>query len=78
MNVVLLLTTVTKTRWAIALIRQLITAWYQIDCECGLRHHSVVYMPLRQKSRKTAIKVAFLKLAEVVGFEPTIPCDMTD
>ena len=77
-NVVLLLTTVTKTSWAITLIHQFITAWYQIDCECGLRHHSVVYMPATKKSTKKAIKIAFLRLAEVVGFEPTIPYDMTD
>lgn len=75
-DVVLLLTTVTKTSRAITLIGQFITGRYQIKCE--LRHHSVVYMPTTKKSTKKAIKIAFLMLAEVVGFEPTIPYDMTD
>ncbi len=59
-NAVRLLTTVTKTLWAIALIGQLQAGRYLIDCECNLRDHSVVYMPATKKSIKKATKVAFL------------------
>jgi len=59
-NVVLLLTTTTKTSRAIILIGLLTNGRYVFKRECDCCHHSVVYMPVTKKSKKKAIKVAFL------------------
>ena len=59
-NVVLLLTTTAKTSRAIILIGLLKIGRYVVERDCNCCHHSVVYMPVTKKSKKKAIKIAFL------------------
>ena len=60
LNVVLLLTTTTKTLRAIILIGLLTNSRYVFCGECDCCHHSVLYMPVTKKSKKKAPKDAFL------------------